>query len=109
MLSKKGSFENYELSLAFRGATYVIVSSITKTVDRKVHLKKSEQRIVPFGTWVTSTSPARIDLSGAWTDTPPICSDFGGKVCGVAVQVDGKVRYFNFLKLNLHFQSNILS
>lgn len=40
--------------------------------------------------WVTSSSPARVDLAGAWTDTPPICTDYGGKVVGAAVTVDGK-------------------
>lgn len=37
-------------------------------------------------------SPARVDMAGAWTDTPPICSDYGGNVIGAAVKVDGKVR-----------------
>ena len=31
-------------------------------------------------------------MAGAWTDTPPICSDYGGNVIGAAVKVDGKVR-----------------
>ena len=41
---------------------------------------------------VRAESPARVDMAGAWTDTPPICSDYGGNVVGAAVKVDGKVR-----------------
>lgn len=39
--------------------------------------------------WVISTAPARIDLAGGWSDTPPICYEFGGAVTGLAVTVDG--------------------
>jgi galactokinase/mevalonate kinase-like predicted kinase len=38
--------------------------------------------------WVISTAPARIDLAGGWSDTPPICYEFGGAVTGLAVTVD---------------------
>ena len=40
------------------------------------------------GKWVMSTAPARVDLAGAWSDTPPICYEFGGSVTGMAVTVD---------------------
>lgn len=33
-------------------------------------------RAVPLGVWVTSTAPARIDLAGGWTDTPPVCYEY---------------------------------
>ena len=39
--------------------------------------------------WIIATAPARIDLSGGWSDTPPICYEYGGAVCGVAVTVNG--------------------
>jgi galactokinase/mevalonate kinase-like predicted kinase len=38
--------------------------------------------------WAMSTAPARVDLAGAWSDTPPICYEFGGSVTGMAVTVD---------------------
>jgi fucokinase len=44
----------------------------------------------PLDTWVIATAPARIDLSGGWSDTPPICVEYGGAVCGIAVTVDGQ-------------------
>lgn len=36
-----------------------------------------------------ATAPARIDLAGGWSDTPPICYDLSGAVLNVAVNVDG--------------------
>ncbi|MGA1400037.1 MAG: hypothetical protein ACO38P_06585, partial [Phycisphaerales bacterium] len=35
-------------------------------------------------------APARIDLAGGWTDTPPICFERGGAVVNVAIDVDGE-------------------
>lgn len=40
--------------------------------------------------WVTAEAPARIDLSGGWSDTPPITNEHGGVVTNVAVKVDGR-------------------
>lgn len=38
--------------------------------------------------WVTC--PARIDLSGGWTDTPPVCNEMGGLVVNAAVMTNGQ-------------------
>jgi galactokinase/mevalonate kinase-like predicted kinase len=38
--------------------------------------------------WVTC--PARIDLSGGWTDTPPICNEVGGAVVNAAITLNGQ-------------------
>jgi len=38
---------------------------------------------------VVVEAPARIDIAGGWTDTPPICYEHGGAVTTLAVQVDG--------------------
>ena len=47
----------------------------------------------PLGQWVIAESPARIDLSGGWSDTPPITYEHkaGGAVTNVAIKIDGKV------------------
>lgn len=29
--------------------------------------------------WILSAAPARVDLAGGWTDTPPICFEYGSK------------------------------
>jgi galactokinase/mevalonate kinase-like predicted kinase len=39
--------------------------------------------------WTMASAPARIDFSGGWSDTPPICFEYGGSVTGLAVTVDG--------------------
>ena len=36
-----------------------------------------------------TTSPARIDLAGGWTDTPPVSYEYGGTVVNAAIKVDG--------------------
>lgn len=41
--------------------------------------------------WVLATAPARIDIGGGWTDTPPICYQYGSSVVGMAVTLDGGV------------------
>ena len=40
--------------------------------------------------WIKTTSPIRIDLAGAWTDTPPICIEHGGCVVNVAATLDNE-------------------
>lgn len=37
-----------------------------------------------------ASAPARIDLAGGWSDTPPICHDVGGAVVNAAVRVGGR-------------------
>ena len=39
---------------------------------------------------VWATCPARIDLAGGWSDTPPICTDLGGAVVNAAVTLNGQ-------------------
>lgn len=41
-------------------------------------------------TAVTVSAPARIDLGGGWSDTPPFCFDWGGVVLNIAVELDGR-------------------
>ena len=43
-----------------------------------------------IGGAVVLRAPARIDLAGGWTDTPPICVERGGAVVNVAIEVDGE-------------------
>lgn len=41
--------------------------------------------------WVTAECPARVDVAGGWSDTPPITYEHGGAVVDIAITVDGKV------------------
>jgi fucokinase len=46
------------------------------------------------GAWqtdgVTVDGPARIDLGGGWSDSPPFCLDWGGTVLNLAILLDGR-------------------
>ena len=42
------------------------------------------------GRTVKVTAPVRIDFSGGWSDTPPICQKEGGTVLAAAVTLDGR-------------------
>lgn len=47
---------------------------------------------MPFmNKWVTAQCPARIDVSGGWSDTPPITYEHGGAVTMIGLQIRGKV------------------
>ncbi|KAJ1627224.1 hypothetical protein T492DRAFT_842571, partial [Pavlovales sp. CCMP2436] len=50
----------------------------------------------PPGWCVTACAPARVDLSGGWSDTPPLCweAQGGGAVLNVAVALGTSVRVF---------------
>ena len=39
---------------------------------------------------VWARSPARVDLAGGWTDTPPYCLEQGGSVLNIALNLNGQ-------------------
>ena len=47
--------------------------------------------------WVRS--PARLDLAGGWTDTPPYCLEHGGRVVNLAVDLNGQPPQQVFVRL----------
>jgi fucokinase len=50
---------------------------------------QTDRRPPPLGAPVIVRCPARLDLSGGWTDTPPICYELGGQVVDLAITLDG--------------------
>lgn len=52
--------------------------------DNALHLRGA------VGGRVVVSSPARIDLAGGWSDTPPICNLYGGRVVNTAVSLEGR-------------------
>ncbi len=42
------------------------------------------------GRELTVEGPARIDMGGGWSDTPPFCLDWGGTVLNIAVELNGE-------------------
>jgi galactokinase/mevalonate kinase-like predicted kinase len=55
-----------------------------------LRVDQTKRREPVWDQWVISTSPVRVDLAGGWSDTPPICYEFGSMVTGMAVTVDQK-------------------
>ncbi|KAK2842897.1 hypothetical protein Q5P01_013097 [Channa striata] len=56
----------------------------------QVLLRQAIIEVPPLGEWQEVECPARLDLAGGWSDTPPIAFEHGGSVTNVAVKVDGQ-------------------
>jgi fucokinase len=73
----------------YEGAAQIMIRKIVQatSIDPDVSLflapAKSEEN------WNEISLPARIDLSGGWSDTLPISFEHGGNVVNVAVTIDG--------------------
>ncbi len=57
------------------------------------------QRSVQEDQIVWVRSPARLDLAGGWTDTPPYCLEHGGRVVNLAVDLNGQPPQQVFVRL----------
>ncbi|NWH73874.1 FUK kinase, partial [Piaya cayana] len=71
----------------YEGAEQILVRQAVMSSCQFVSVGPAE--LVPLGHWVQVMCPARLDLSGGWSDTPPITYEHGGAVVDVAVLVDG--------------------
>ncbi|MCL4178172.1 MAG: bifunctional fucokinase/L-fucose-1-P-guanylyltransferase [Verrucomicrobia bacterium] len=49
---------------------------------------------------VWGRSPARLDLAGGWTDTPPYCLEHGGRAVNLAVDLNGQPPQQVFVRLS---------
>ena len=49
---------------------------------------------------VWARSPARLDVAGGWTDTPPYCILHGGTVANIAVEINGQPPVQVYAKLS---------
>ena len=65
--------------------------TIGACVAQTAHAAPLEGRPLSVGEWVRADAPARVDLAGGWTDTPPICYERGGLVIAAAVSVGGRM------------------
>ncbi|KYQ89136.1 L-fucose kinase [Tieghemostelium lacteum] len=76
----------------YEGAGQIVVKNIVDTcqTDLKPLTSGSAQLIAKFGEWAHVTMPARIDLAGGWSDTPPICYEHGGYVINAAIRINGR-------------------
>ncbi|XP_053497718.1 L-fucose kinase isoform X1 [Ictalurus furcatus] len=72
----------------YEGAGQILLRKAVMSARQFVLVGQGE--IPPMGEWQEVECPARLDLSGGWSDTPPIAFEYGGVVVNVAVKVDGK-------------------
>ena len=82
----------YEDAAAACTAACVGSAAVTPKPDAQGDTADAHSATLPpkAGAWVTARAPARIDLAGGWTDTPPICYEAGGRVVNLAVTVGGR-------------------
>ncbi|XP_035399516.1 L-fucose kinase [Cygnus atratus] len=71
----------------YEGAEQILVRQAVMSSCQFVTVRPAE--LPPVGCWVQAVCPARLDLSGGWSDTPPVTYEHGGAVVDVAVLVDG--------------------
>ena len=72
----------------YEGAEQILIRHAVKSATSFVQTTSISP--LPFGQWYYAYCPARVDVAGGWTDTPPICYEYGGSVVNVAVLLNGK-------------------
>ncbi|XP_043351119.1 L-fucose kinase isoform X3 [Dermochelys coriacea] len=72
----------------YEGAEQILIRQAVMSACRFIGVGREEPP--PIGHWVLVECPARIDVSGGWSDTPPITYEHGGAVVDVAILVDGR-------------------
>uniref|UniRef100_A0A1E1X3Z0 Putative l-fucose kinase n=1 Tax=Amblyomma aureolatum TaxID=187763 RepID=A0A1E1X3Z0_9ACAR len=73
----------------YEGALQVLIRKAVHTAEKYIITTPASQ-LPPFEVWAVAECPARMDLFGGWTDTPPICYELGGSVINIAVLIDGQ-------------------
>ncbi|KAF7701866.1 hypothetical protein HF521_001149 [Silurus meridionalis] len=72
----------------YEGAGQILLRKAVMSARQFVHIGQGE--MPPMGEWQEVECPARLDLAGGWSDTPPIAFEHGGVVVNVSIKVDGK-------------------
>ncbi|XP_052816143.1 L-fucose kinase-like [Mya arenaria] len=72
----------------YEGAAQILIRHAVMTA--KQHVTLTDAQPTGLGHWVLAECPARIDISGGWSDTPPITYEHGGAVTMAALLVNGK-------------------
>eukprot|EP01062_Namystynia_karyoxenos_P078648 TRINITY_DN8138_c0_g1_i1.p1 TRINITY_DN8138_c0_g1~~TRINITY_DN8138_c0_g1_i1.p1 ORF type:complete len:1051 (+),score=266.47 TRINITY_DN8138_c0_g1_i1:75-3155(+) len=72
----------------YEGAAAVITARCVASASAFIDWTLSSSR-PETGLWLEAAAPARIDLAGGWTDTPPVSFEAGGRVINAAILVDG--------------------
>uniref|UniRef100_A0A1A8EKU9 L-fucose kinase n=2 Tax=Nothobranchius korthausae TaxID=1143690 RepID=A0A1A8EKU9_9TELE len=72
----------------YEGAGQVLHRLAVMSSQSFISIGQGEAQAI--GVWQEVDCPARLDLAGGWSDTPPIAFEHGGSVTNVAVKIDGK-------------------
>ncbi|KAM9854214.1 L-fucose kinase isoform 1-T1 [Aulostomus maculatus] len=72
----------------YEGAGQVLLRQAVMSSKRFISI--GQGKVPPLEGWHEVECPARLDLAGGWSDTPPIAFEHGGSVTNVAVKVDGR-------------------
>lgn len=72
---------------------------LRETVLRQFHAHTVEPSINLLPDQIAwGRSPVRLDLAGGWSDTPPYCFLYGGKVLNLAVELNGQPPLHCYIK-----------
>ncbi|XP_075884780.1 L-fucose kinase [Nelusetta ayraudi] len=72
----------------YEGAGQVLLRRAVMYSQKFISIGQGEAP--PLEVWQEVEVPARLDLAGSWSDTPPIAFEHGGSVTNIAVKLDGK-------------------
>ncbi|KAK6982593.1 L-fucose kinase, partial [Biomphalaria glabrata] len=72
----------------YEGAAQILIRQAVMTA--KQFFTTGEGTLPRMNKWVQADCPARIDVSGGWSDTPPITYEHGGAVTMVGLLINGK-------------------
>lgn len=95
------------LAVKEKEAAFGLLAKVLVEPFRKVPVKPVASVIEDQIVW--ARSPARIDLAGGWSDTPPYCLEHGGCVFNLAVDLNGQPPIQTFIRLTKEPQLTIRS
>jgi fucokinase len=91
LYAKAKILQRHGSSKAAHAATEEAFARVREAVDHAVRPVVFPSRpAILHDQVVWATCPARLDIAGGWTDTPPICTELGGSVVNAAVTLNGQ-------------------
>ncbi|EDQ91540.1 uncharacterized protein MONBRDRAFT_15021 [Monosiga brevicollis MX1] len=72
----------------YESAAQILIRHAVMTARQFITV--SQRPSYPLGRWAVARVPARLDLAGGWSDTPPLTYEHGGVVTNVAILIDGQ-------------------
>jgi len=74
----------------YESAAQILIRMAVMTVSEIINVKKNPSIELSNSKWIKVETAARMDISGGWTDTPPVTYEHSGAVINAAVLVNGK-------------------